>query len=243
MADNTSIEWTDRVPLRVRVTAARRVGVTLDEYAGRIAAGEKWCHAHKEWHPRSEFGRDRSRSDGLDARCLNARLVAKGRPGQHERRDRAALGQSWCRRCMAWLLTSEVRAGVCRVHAAEEARGHYAQNRESYRARKNAYGRGLAIIPPWFRCDRFEDFGGLCGYGCGMGAHALDHIWPVAKGGESVPGNLVPACTSCNSSKKDRDPFPWVDRGFDAFPDAWERLVSLAIQHNTDDWVEGMNDV
>ena len=51
------------------LTAARRVGVSLEEYQRRVAAGEKWCIGHKAWHPRSEFQVDRSRGDGLKARC------------------------------------------------------------------------------------------------------------------------------------------------------------------------------
>ncbi|HWQ68475.1 MAG TPA: HNH endonuclease, partial [Patescibacteria group bacterium] len=32
---------------------------------------------------------------------------------------------------------------------------------------------------------------------------------PLSRGGETQPGNVVPACTSCNSSKKDRSPLEW----------------------------------
>lgn len=46
---------------------------------------------------------------------------------------------------------------------------------------------------------------GLCHY-CGQkfGASELtmDHVVPVARGGTSSPGNIVPACKACNSSKK-----------------------------------------
>lgn len=30
----------------------------------------------------------------------------------------------------------------------------------------------------------------------------IDHIWPQAYGGESIPENLLPACRSCNAEKK-----------------------------------------
>ena len=46
---------------------------------------------------------------------------------------------------------------------------------------------------------------GLCHY-CGkrVGAEALtmDHVVPVARGGMSAKGNVVPACEACNKSKK-----------------------------------------
>jgi len=46
---------------------------------------------------------------------------------------------------------------------------------------------------------------GVCHY-CGkhVGAEALtmDHIVPVARGGCSAKGNVVPACGACNKTKK-----------------------------------------
>lgn len=41
-------------------------------------------------------------------------------------------------------------------------------------------------------------------YYCGAPATTADHLIPKACGGLSLPENLVAACLSCNSSKKDR---------------------------------------
>lgn len=57
----------------VEAIAAQRTGTTVGERRDRVAHGWKWCTAHKEWHPREEFGRDRYRADGLDARCLRSK--------------------------------------------------------------------------------------------------------------------------------------------------------------------------
>jgi hypothetical protein len=54
-------------------TAARRLGLTDDEYAARVGAGEKWCRACRAWHLREAFPADCSRGDGLDSRCRDAR--------------------------------------------------------------------------------------------------------------------------------------------------------------------------
>jgi hypothetical protein len=69
MGDNSAIE-SSTAPLRVRKTAAARLGVTLAEYDQRRAAGEKWCTGCKQWHRRTLFTVDRSRSDGLAKWCL-----------------------------------------------------------------------------------------------------------------------------------------------------------------------------
>jgi len=37
----------------------------------------------------------------------------------------------------------------------------------------------------------------------------MDHIVPVARGGKSTKGNVVPACKSCNNKKKQLLPMEW----------------------------------
>jgi len=37
-----------------------------------------------------------------------------------------------------------------------------------------------------------------------------DHLHPVSRGGDTVPGNLVPACGRCDDSKQDREVEEWV---------------------------------
>lgn len=52
---------------------AGRLGMTMEEYRGHVAAGEKWCTGCKAWHRRALFATDRSRGDGLAAMCAVAR--------------------------------------------------------------------------------------------------------------------------------------------------------------------------
>jgi len=53
---------------------------------------------------------------------------------------------------------------------------------------------------------------GVCHW-CGRqtGAHQLtmDHIVPVARGGQRVKGNVVPSCKDCNTAKKQLLPMEW----------------------------------
>jgi 5-methylcytosine-specific restriction endonuclease McrA len=218
--------------------AARRIGVSLAEYEARQSAGFKWCTACKDWQSVRDFAKDRTRGDGRKSTC--SKHYARSRPGPSlpERRIRAAAGEAWCRKCQAWLPVDEVRGGTCKPHTAEAARAAYrGPSGDVIRARIRARERGLDAIPPWWATDLREQFGGLCAYGCGRPATSNDHIWPVARGGRSVPGNLAPACISCNSSKNDNNPTPWVARGIAAHP-AWATLVALAMEHNSDQWLE-----
>lgn len=58
-------------------TAARKVGVSLDEYQERRAAGLKWCFRCRSWKLREQFAIDRSRTDGLTAQCFDCRRVGQ----------------------------------------------------------------------------------------------------------------------------------------------------------------------
>jgi 5-methylcytosine-specific restriction endonuclease McrA len=42
-----------------------------------------------------------------------------------------------------------------------------------------------------------------CGKALTKATATMDHIVPLAQGGRSTPGNVVPACRQCNTRKKD----------------------------------------
>ena len=46
-------------------------------------------------------------------------------------------------------------------------------------------------------------FGGKCAY-CDKPSTGVDHIIPLSRGGLDEPGNVVPCCRYCNSSKGPR---------------------------------------
>ncbi|MFP4445207.1 MAG: HNH endonuclease [Desulfosudaceae bacterium] len=37
----------------------------------------------------------------------------------------------------------------------------------------------------------------------------MDHVVPLARGGKTTKGNVVPACKTCNTEKKQRLPVEW----------------------------------
>ena len=59
-----------------------------------------------------------------------------------------------------------------------------------------------------FRQEIFRAWAHQCAY-CGEPAQSLDHVHPKARGGLTVPLNLVPACLSCNRRKGHREVFSW----------------------------------
>ena len=70
---------------------------------------------------------------------------------------------------------------------------HVAREREKARTlRKSA----------WWRQQLQKGVCHYCGRHVGADALTLDHVVPVARGGVSTKGNVVPACKACNSEKK-----------------------------------------
>lgn len=59
-----------------------------------------------------------------------------------------------------------------------------------------------------FRQEILNAWGHRCAY-CGEHAQSLDHVMPKAKGGLTVPRNLVPACLTCNGLKGHKEVFSW----------------------------------
>lgn len=143
----------------------------------------------------------------------------------------APVGEEWCRGCKAWRPADDVRGGVCQAHANAEDRERYASDaryRESRRHRSACRKRGVAEIPVEGRECLMEIFHGRCAY-CPQPATTFDHIVPVSAGGESVPGNIVPACASCNSSKRCTSLDDWLARRPDlAIDDHLIDVISLS---------------
>lgn len=61
--------------------AAKRIGMSVEEYQSLQDRGMKYCYACKDWHPIADFGVDLSRGDRLTAICKAAksRTPRKGR--------------------------------------------------------------------------------------------------------------------------------------------------------------------
>ena len=69
------------------ITAAKRIGISIEEYLRHKSAGQKWCTKCAQWHLVSEFGKDVHRGDGLSASCLRSkRVIQKALRFRHGRR-------------------------------------------------------------------------------------------------------------------------------------------------------------
>jgi 5-methylcytosine-specific restriction endonuclease McrA len=116
---------------------------------------------------------------------------------------------------VASIIAELVRAGtdpelVGRVAAAFANVRHVDEQAERRRAADRA--RKAAWAPQWgeIRALVLSVYEPSCVY-CGAdNPTSVDHVVPVAAGGVTDLSNLVPACSRCNSSKRDRDLKEWL---------------------------------
>jgi len=55
---------------------------------------------------------------------------------------------------------------------------------------------------PWWKTQVQKGLCHFCQQSVGSGNLTMDHLVPLARGGTSTRGNIVPACQSCNRSKE-----------------------------------------
>lgn len=76
-------------------------------------------------------------------------------------------------------------------------------------ARATLRKRGVLPVPESGRQELFDWYDGKCAY-CEAPATALDHVTPIISGGQTEPGNMLPACALCNGSKHARCVAEWI---------------------------------
>ena len=76
-----------------------------------------------------------------------------------------------------------------------------------------------------------------CGWRWSHGARSIqrDHVVPWSRGGKNSPENIVPACASCNATKKDRLPSEWRPDGReDSFPSIVYQIEMAALRFHVE---------
>ena len=97
---------------------------------------------------------------------------------------------AWCAAC---------RRQAARKHIRQFYASLPPDRRHSLGAARRAANVG-ARSTPYSRSEVFARWHGACVY-CGAPAQHLDHVLPLARGGDDIEDNVVPACAPCNLSK------------------------------------------
>lgn len=208
--------------LGVLKVAAKRIGISFEDYLANLKIGLKWCTECRRWKPKDQFGRDKARGDGLSVSCSNCviqRHTIK-MVGMRARRIKRKLGLYWCRNCQDWLSEDMMvfgyngyGSGLCREHYNQAQRDNYANNPERRRkAYQYAKERKKKVKPIVLKEKRrlLEFFEGKCAYCEERLFEEWDHFVPIEHGGKSIPSNILPACRRCNRSKHAENPYEWA---------------------------------
>ncbi len=83
-----------------------------------------------------------------------------------------------------------------------------ARNPDKVRALNHS--RRAGIVTPETMAQAIENADGICAYCLRRKPLTIDHVVPVSRSGTNDLDNLVSACKSCNSSKRDRTPLEFV---------------------------------
>jgi 5-methylcytosine-specific restriction protein A len=104
---------------------------------------------------------------------------------------------------LPWTLSNFCRARAVLNHFTTEI-DDVALSRERQKAREL---RGSQ----WWKRQLARGQCHYCGRSFSPEALTMDHIVPMARGGKSTKGNVVPACKACNNKKKYMLPIEWEE--------------------------------
>lgn len=99
---------------------------------------------------------------------------------------------------------------------AKEWRQANPEKRKVQHARRLSAERGAAAAEKPFTAKDWIEivdyFGGACAYCLQAKPLTVDHVRAISRGGTDDPSNIVPACHSCNSRKKQRPIWVMLNR-------------------------------
>ena len=174
---------------------------------------EKPCTKCGEVKPLSEFSINKSKKDGRSSRCKSClreqayERISKDREKHLEngRRWYAENREKHLERERQWQVAN--REKVC--EATYRYRTAHPEKKRESKDRRRARKLGCAIND--FTAVQWKEMQEMCGHLCCYckkkfkGMLTQDHIIPLSKGGNHTLSNIIPACKSCNSKKRDRE--------------------------------------
>lgn len=185
---------TEKLPSEFRPARRPPSGLTPQCRGCLVAINRQW----KIDHP------DRIRADSASYRARNPDKI---RASQAEQRRNNP--EAYRLRNAEYRKANAVR---WRANAARWAKEHPLEvwaRLVNRRALKKASGRKITAAE---LRGVLTDSLGICSYCNGGGKLEVDHIEPLAKGGQHEPGNLTAACKTCNTRKNDFPLLLWLAR-------------------------------
>jgi 5-methylcytosine-specific restriction endonuclease McrA len=172
----------------------------------------KACSKCKQVKPTSEFGKHKPSPQGLYSQCLVCSRVARAeyrkrnkqsiKKQQHDNYTRNAEK----RKAYAsdWHKANPEKFRKYQSLSKKRNKEAIAANTRRRNARRKANGVFAISRKELVRLSQ-----GPCFYCGSLHRITVDHVVAIARGGADSIGNLVPACKTCNSSKRDLTIIEW----------------------------------
>lgn len=176
----------------------------------------KQCSGCKRELSLSSFSKDRARAGGIYPRCKECKSAYdKEYAKKNADKKRHAASEWYYANVDKKAVYDKKYRSTNKERKRVNSRQWYAQNLDKARlqaknatqrrkARKRANGE-FYILPKHL----VNLYSSKCIY-CGSSENIqADHVVPISRGGNHGIGNLVPACSTCNLSKRDRTIMEW----------------------------------
>ena len=85
----------------------------------------------------------------------------------------------------------------------------YAYDLDASDIKKERYKARVLRESQWWKRRLAKGVCHYCGGLASAGELTMDHIVPISRGGRSTKGNVVAACKTCNTKKKQLLPMEW----------------------------------
>lgn len=200
----TSTCLTCHAPIRPNKTGQCFACITARSSAACAQCGVTfwpWGRDGKTPRLRCDACLDAWKTEAIARKAERARKQPRQKLSLEERRERD-------RQRSAKKYAADVAKARARVLAYK--RQHPEKNREWGHRRRVRMAAGYIEPVDIGRVARSRRTCFYCGGGITTSSATVDHIIPVARGGEHSARNLVACCSPCNSRKSDKSPAEWI---------------------------------
>lgn len=169
----------------------------VDLGAGRTARPMKVCQRCSVAKTCGDFNRKKDMRDGLQPNCRDCQRALKREWYEANRNRASELSRRWEANNRTAAL---VRVTRWRAQNPDKVRVLAVRNRQIRRARlKNAF---VESVDPVAVFERDGWVCGICGEAIARGEQSLDHVIPLARGGEHSYANVQASHLRCNVRKQ-----------------------------------------
>jgi 5-methylcytosine-specific restriction endonuclease McrA len=206
----------------------RLIEEAKERYRRRVENGEHQAYLDRTRMERMEYKREQRANAGATPHEIIALRAAIKRAGRLPSVDRLVYDEQ----LKHWKHHPQDRIEHLRQRSIAHCRWRYLTDL-SYRLyhrskskRRKAQERGsrTVMLSPNQLWRRWVEFDHCCAYCGAKGDLQVEHVIPISKGGEHHLGNIVPACPTCNYSKRSASVEQWYRKQPFFSETRWDRI-------------------